>query len=549
MAGGGRSPGPCGRFWGRDGLALRYDDALHPDVYEARLTLHDPSQPSERTLRMVVEAAPNAIVLVDANGRILLVNAETERLFGYTRQELLGQDAEILVPERYRQVHAGHRTQYAKDPVPRLMGAGRELFAQRKDGSEFLVEIGLNPIHSDHGPLMLSAIADISDRRTAETTRLAAATAADRQKDEFLAMLGHELRNPLAPMRNAIHLLKSHAPGHGSPVIPQSLAVLERQLEHMVRLVDDLLDVSRIIEGRIELQRTILDIAGVVARGIETALPMIEQRRQRLETSLPREPSFVEGDLVRLAQVIANLLTNAARYSPELGRIRISASREGAEVCVRVQDEGIGIAPELLPRVFDLFIQGQTSLARSQGGLGIGLTLVRRLVALHGGRVRADSAGPGRGSEFSVWLPLAQGPSDVKRSAAEVATPADPSPRRVLVVDDNVDAAETAALVLGTAGHVVRTCFDGRSALAVARDWVPQAVLLDIGLPDLTGYEVARQLRELPEMGDVLIVAVTGYGQDADRQQAHAAGIDHHVTKPVAPPTLLALLARERRRP
>ena len=368
MAGGGRSPGPCGRFWGRDGLALRYDDALHPDVYEARLTLHDPSQPSERTLRMVVEAAPNAIVLVDANGRILLVNAETERLFGYTRQELLGQDAEILVPERYRQVHAGHRTQYAKDPVPRLMGAGRELFAQRKDGSEFLVEIGLNPIHSDHGPLMLSAIVDISDRRTAETTRLAAATAADRQKDEFLAMLGHELRNPLAPMRNAIHLLKSHAPGHGSPVIPQSLAVLERQLEHMVRLVDDLLDVSRIIEGHIELQRTILDIAGVVARGIETALPLIEQRRQRLEISLPREPSFVEGDLVRLAQVIANLLTNAAQLQP---RARPHPHQRqpggGGGLRARAATTGIGIAPELLPRVFDLFVQG-ADVARPLAG-------------------------------------------------------------------------------------------------------------------------------------------------------------------------------------
>ena len=507
--------------------------------------MHDPTRLSERTLRLVVEAAPNAIVVVDAAGRILLVNAETERLFGYSRQELLGRSAEMLVPERYRAAHPVFRSQYAADPVARRMGAGRDLYARRRDGSEFPVEIGLNPIHSDEGTLILSAIVDISDRKQAEMARFEALAARDRQKDEFLAMLGHELRNPLAPMRYSIHLLKAHPPDEA--VFSRALDVLERQLQHIARLVDDLLDVSRIIGGHIELRKATLDLAGVIARGAETAQPLVEERRQRLEIVVPSEPLWIEGDLVRLAQVVANLLTNASRYSPELGRIRLTASREGAEVCLRVRDHGIGIGPELLPRVFELFVQGETSLARPHGGLGIGLTLVRRLVGLHGGRVTVESAGADRGTEFTVWLPLATRPTEEDSETGAPLRPADASPRRVLVVDDNVDAAEGAALILRTAGHVASTCYDGSSALTLAVELGPQVVLLDLGLPDLDGYEVARRLRELPSLSEVVIVAVTGYGQESDRRRGREAGIDHHLTKPVEPATLLTLVGAGRR--
>ena len=315
----------------------------------------------------------------------------------------------------------------------------------------------------------------------------------------------------------------------------------------MTRLVDDLLDVSRIIGGHIELRKATLDLAEVIARGAETAQPLVEERRQRLEIVVPSEPLWIEGDLVRLAQVVANLLTNASRYSPELGRIRLTASREGAEVCLRVSDHGIGIGPELLPRVFELFVQGETSLARPQGGLGIGLTLVRRLVGLHGGRVTAHSSGANLGSEFTVWLPLATRPAEESGDTGALSSPADASPRRVLVVDDNVDAAEGAAIILRTAGHAACTCYDGSSALTLAVELAPQVVLLDLGLPDLDGYEVARRLRELPSLSEVVIVAVTGYGQESDRQRGREAGIDHHLTKPVEPATLLALVGAGRR--
>jgi two-component system CheB/CheR fusion protein len=497
---------------------------------------------------MLVEAAPNAIVLADVEGRILLVNAETERLFGYSRQELLGRPIEILVPERYRGTHPVFRTGYAGDPVARPMGAGRDLYGCRKDGSEFPVEIGLKPIRSEEGVFILSAIVDITARKEAEKARLEAASAADRQKDEFLAMLGHELRNPLAPMRNAIQLMKDLPPDEVPRGISRAVAILERQMQQMVRLVDDVLNVSGIIEGHIDLQRTALDLADVVARGVETAQPLIDQRRQQLLIRPPAEPLWVYGDLIRLSEVVANLLTNAAKYGPEQARIVLSASKEGSEACLRVTDEGIGIAPELLPRVFDLFVQGETSLARPQGGLGIGLTLVRRVVQLHGGRVTAYSAGRGRGSEFSVWLPLAESLPQATASALRTVPLAArlENPRRILVVDDNADMAETTALLLGNAGHTVQTASDGDSALSLAQEFHPQVVLLDVGLPDRSGYEVARQLRELPEMSGALIVAVTGYGQESDQQRARAAGFDHHLTKPVEPATLLALMATKR---
>ncbi len=374
---------------------------------------------------------------------------------------------------------------------------------------------------------------------------------ADRRKDEFLAMLAHELRNPLAPLRNALHLLE--LPDLGPDQERQVRARMGRQVEHLVRMVDDLLDVSRLLRGKIELRAETIDVADVVARAVETAQPVIDTAGHELTVTLPDAPLWVGGDRVRLAQVLANLLTNAAKYTERAGRITLTAADENGEAVVRVRDTGVGIAPELLPRVFDLFVQGDRSPARSQGGLGIGLTLVRRLVELHNGSVQAHSDGPGRGSEFVVRLPaVANGgrerpdgnqQSSIFENHQGVDTLRSPHRRRILVVDDNIDAAESLALLLRAAGHVVRTAPSGPAAMDEAATFRPEAVVLDIGLPGMDGYEVARRLRGTPQGGAALLVALTGYGQDTDRHRSQEAGFDHHLTKPADPGELLALLA------
>jgi signal transduction histidine kinase/CheY-like chemotaxis protein len=353
----------------------------------------------------------------------------------------------------------------------------------------------------------------------------------DRHKDEFLAMLAHELRNPLAPIRNGLAILE--ATGGAGPNAAGVRAMMERQVTHMVRLVDDLLDVSRILRGRIELRPEALDLAEVLARAAETARPAIDAQRHELTIAV--EPGFcVEGDAVRLAQVFANLLNNAAKYTAPGGRVAVTARAEGGRVAVSIRDTGEGIPAELLPKVFDLFTQAQRTLDRSQGGLGLGLTLVRRLVAMHGGSVEAASDGPGRGSEFTVRLPLLA-PRALDCDAANATRPtAVPNARRILVVDDNVDAADSLATLLRLTGHDVSTAYSGPDALHAARERRPEVVLLDIGLPGMSGYEVAGRLRELPGLERAVVVAVTGYGQDEDRKHSQQAGFDLHLTKPVS---------------
>jgi signal transduction histidine kinase len=370
-------------------------------------------------------------------------------------------------------------------------------------------------------------------QRAAEALRRA-----DRQKDEFLAMLAHELRNPLAPIRNGLLLLDG----------PESGRVREmmgRQVDHLVRLVDDLLDVSRILRGKVELRVEPLDLATVLARATETSQPIIDAQGHELTVSLSQPRIRVNGDPVRLAQVFANLLNNAAKYTEKGGHIWVAAGREGGEVVVRVADDGIGMPADLVPRVFDLFTQAERSLDRSQGGLGLGLTLIKRLVEMHGGTVEAHSEGPGKGSEFVVRLPAFEGvvPGE-PGPAGDTPSPPPAPPRRVLVVDDNADAAETLAWLLRAAGHDVLTAYDGRAAVDTAPAFRPEVVLLDIGLPGIDGYEVAARLRRRPELREALLVAVTGYGQDEDRRRSREAGFDEHLTKPIDPAALPALLAR-----
>ncbi len=364
----------------------------------------------------------------------------------------------------------------------------------------------------------------------AERDARARAEAADRRKDEFLAMLGHELRNPLSPILSALEVMRRRAPD----AAVKQRTIIERQVTHLVRLVDDLLDVSRITLGKVVLRKHPLSILEVTARAAEMAGPLLEERRQRLAVSIA--PGLtVDGDDERLAQVLANLLTNAAKYTEPGGAIAVTAAREDGQVIVRVRDSGIGIPRELLPDLFGAFVQGERSIDRSQGGLGLGLAIVRSLVELHGGNVTAKSDGPGRGSEFVIRLPALDAPDPAEREDVR-PLPLHESSRtagRVLVVDDNRDAAEGLGELLTDLGYITKISYDGPSALAAAPEFTPQVALVDIGLPVMDGYEVARRLRSLPGLGELRLVAVTGYGQPSDRERSQAAGFDEHLVKPV----------------
>jgi signal transduction histidine kinase/CheY-like chemotaxis protein len=365
---------------------------------------------------------------------------------------------------------------------------------------------------------------------------------ADRRKNEFLAMLAHELRNPLAPVRNAVHFLKLQGPQQ--PEFAWARDVIDRQVTNLVRMVDDLLDVSRITRGKIQLFPETLDVTALVTRAVETSRPLVETHRHSLKVSLPSLPLQVHGDATRLSQVLSNLLNNAAKYTPDGGRIEFAVTREGREAVFRVRDNGPGIPREMLAKIFDLFTQVDDSLDRSHGGLGIGLTLVRRLVEMHEGSVEAHSEGDGKGSEFVVRLPVREMQQALTNDDDSIDLGTLPPARlRILVVDDNVDAADSLAMVLRLHGHDVQLVHDGYAALDAAATFAPQVVLLDIGLPGINGYEVARKLRGSENGQRPLLVAISGYGQEEDRQRSFEVGFDHHLIKPVSPATLEKLLS------
>jgi signal transduction histidine kinase/ActR/RegA family two-component response regulator len=373
----------------------------------------------------------------------------------------------------------------------------------------------------------------------------AEAETAQRTKDEFLALLGHELRNPLAPILTALELMKMREGGEAS----RERAIIERQVRHLVRLVDDLLDVSRITRGKIELKRTAVELCQIVSQGIEMASPLLEERSHNLCVTVPRRGLLVEADELRLAQVVANLLTNAAKYTDPGGQIFVAAAREHAGIVLRVKDSGAGIAPDILPHVFDMFVQGKRSLDRTEGGLGLGLTIVRNIVELHGGSVAARSEGPGRGTEMELRLPsLPQQLLDLSMLSHDEPTTETSRPRligrRVLVVDDNSDAAETLADILRELGHTTSVAHDGPTALAAAAAFRPHVPLLDIGLPVMDGYELARRLREQPELDKTQLFAITGYGQESDRERSREAGFQEHLVKPIDLAHLASLIDR-----
>jgi signal transduction histidine kinase len=400
-------------------------------------------------------------------------------------------------------------------------------------------------------PLDLALAEELAARAAVavENSRLyAELREADKRKDEFLATLAHELRNPLAPIRNALAILKM--PVADQAVVERSRAMMERQVQHLVRLVDDLLDVSRVMRGRIELRKERLDLATVIGHAVETAQPVIQAQGHELTVTIPPSPIAVEADPVRLAQVVGNLLTNAAKYTPRQGHIRLAAESDGEWAVVRVSDTGIGLEPEMQARVFDLFVQVDNSVARSQGGLGIGLTLARSLVEMHGGHISARSAGVGKGSEFTVRLPLArERAGDVPAPGAKDPRPSPAVPlRRILVVDDNVDAAETLAMLLRLGGHSVEVAHDGATATGMAKASRPDLAFLDLGMPIMDGYELARRLRADKDLAGMRLVALTGWGQDEDRRRSAEAGFDLHVVKPVEPAMLEKVLADPRLR-
>jgi PAS domain S-box-containing protein len=504
---------------------------------------------SEERFRLLVEGVRDyGMIMVDPLGRIVSWNSAAERLTGFAEPEAVGRHFRLLfTPED------------SADGVPEseLAIAARdgraddERWHARRDGTRFWASGVVTPLYDDDGRLrgFAKVLRDITERRRMEEElrrRADELLEADRQKNNFLAMLAHELRNPLSPVLNALELMK--LPDIPPERLAQARAMVEEQVRHMAALVDDLLDVSRITRGKIALKRQRLDLNELLRGAVEAARPLMESHQVELEVLPASEPLPVEADPTRMVQVLANLLNNGAKYTPAGGRVAISARREGEQVEVRVRDNGVGIDARTLPRVFDLFAQADRTLDRTQGGLGIGLTLVRNLVELHGGTVSAHSDGLGRGSEFVVRLPAARqapGPDGVAARPEPPQQASSPSARklRVLVVDDNRQSAESLAVLIRHWGHHPCLAFDGDEALEAADRHLPELILLDIGLPKLDGYQVAARLRERPEAADLVIVAMTGYGQDDDRRRALDAGFDIHLVKPVEPKFLRNLLA------
>ena len=512
----------------------------------------------EDRFRSIIENSYDVVVLIAADGAARYVSPSLTRVIGYTPEEFVG----CNVFERMHPDDLAHMTTIFAELLAEPGASRSAQFRYRhKDGSwRWLNGTGTNLLGKPSIQAVVGNFQDIDEQKRHEAERqellLREQSAraelekftdrlreANEAKDNFLATLAHELRNPLAPIRNALQIMRLG--GSNAATIGQARELMERQIQQMVRLIDDLLDVSRISRGKIELRKERVELAEIVQTALETTRPLVEAASHQLIVELPQEPLHLEADPIRLAQVLANLMNNSAKYTDEGGHIRLTAQREHDEVVVRVRDNGIGIPADMLPRVFDMFTQVNRSLGRSQGGLGIGLTLVQSLVHMHGGSVQVFSDGPGQGSEFVVRLPLrrAGGQEEPAQNNRGMAADQVLAPRRILVVDDNHDAAESLSMLLKLMGQKVQVAFSAPEALAAARLDPPEMAFLDIGMPDMDGYELARRLRADPELRHMVLVALTGWGQDKDRQRSREVGFDHHLTKPADPEALHQLLA------
>jgi PAS domain S-box-containing protein len=501
------------------------------DITESRR-----AEKTHATLAAIVESSDDAIVSKDLNGRIMTWNIGAERLFGYSENEAVGQSITMIIPpdriheetEILRRIRNGDRVDHY------------ETVRVRKDGTPVEISLTISPVRGADGTIIgASKIArDITERRVMERQL----READRQKDHFIAILAHELRNPISPIQNAVKILQLERPNDRELLYYCEL--IETETMQINRLLGDLLDSSRITQGKLSLRKERMNLIVAVNRAIEASRSAFAEAGHKLTVDLVSEPLIVEADPMRLTQVFSNLLNNAAKFTESEGHIRVLAERQNNQAVVRIKDTGIGIAPELLPRIFDMFVQGETVTERTHGGLGLGLTLARDIVQLHGGKIEAKSDGLGKGSEIVVTLPLSVPlqPHEFGRSAAiKIGTTA--VPRRIVVVDDSKNQVLSLERLFKRMGHEVRVAYDAAGALRVMEEFLPDFALIDIGLPGVNGYDLARQVRDRPQFRNVTLIAQTGWGREEDRNQARDAGFDHHLVKPIDHQRLAEILA------
>jgi PAS domain S-box-containing protein len=497
---------------------------------------------AERFNLLAADATEYAVFLVGREGLVICWNLGAERLFGFRPDEIIGRHFSCFFTPKDV---IGGQPDYELATARKVGQAHSLRWQRRKDGSRFWCQANVTALYDESKQIHAFArvMHDLTAEQEceAETRRADGLADANRGKEEFMAMLSHELRNPLSPILSALGILKRMR--INDPVIQQASGIIERQVSHMVRLVDDLLDVSRITKGKLRLDPVLLDLRNVANRAAESARPLLDARRHEFSLLLPTDPLWVEGDPTRLEQIFVNLLTNAAKYTDTGGLVRMSVAREGEEAVVRVHDNGVGIPPEKLPHIFELFTQVDASLSRSHGGLGIGLALVRVLVELHGGRVTATSKGLGAGSEFAVKFP-AMRPLQEPEPVTTLESRLPPlTGARVLLIEDNVDAGDSLSMLLRLYGHEVLLARSGPTGLEIAASFQPTLVLIDIGLPGMDGFEVAKRMREIPALAGATLCAVSAYTpSQADQMRPDRSTFDHHFVKPVDIEAILALL-------
>jgi PAS domain S-box-containing protein len=572
---------PLGRFFGKKAPPPSPPELL--EALDARRVAEESLRRSRENFYAIVQDVRDyAIFMLDPQGVIITWNEGAQRIKGYTPEQILGKHFSVFYPEE------AIRSGWPDLELENAAKSGRfedEGWRVRQDGSRFWANVVITTLYLPDGTVRgyLKITRDLTERmrseeglrhaqaelemrvneRTAELAeanralkteiaerhlleqelrkRVAVMAEDDRRKNEFLATLAHELRNPLAPIQYAYELLS--LAGNNENLRVEAQSILRRQVQHMVRLIDDLLDLSRITRNKLELRRERIDLAGVIEDAVETVRPVLEARGHDFRVRLAPGPVLVHADRMRLAQVFSNLLGNAAKFTERGGRIRLTSERSDGHVVVHVQDSGIGIPPAMLPRIFDMFVQADRSLERTESGLGIGLTLVKRVVEMHGGTVEARSGGPDQGSEFLVRIPTDPTVPVARREAGGDDAKPRVSSVRVLVADDNEDALRSLAMMLRAMGHEVHTARDGAEVLESAATIMPALILLDIGMPRMNGYDAARRIREQPWGRGITLVALTGWGLDDDKRLATEAGFDRHVVKPVEAPILREILA------